>query len=60
MFLNELAYEVNRSRYVGMSYGVLMACLINLTLMRYQHGVRKGFVLVLLSHFMGQFAVMGK
>ena len=40
-----------------MAYGVLIASLINMTLLRSQHGVRKGFILVLFTHFMGQSVV---
>lgn len=40
-----------------MAYGVFLASLFNMTLLRYQHGVRKGFVLVLLTHVMGQTTV---
>ena len=43
-----------------MAYGVLMGCVVNLSVLRYQHGVRKGFVMVVLAHVMGQTAMFKK
>lgn len=60
LFLNELSFELNHSRYVSMAYGVLIGCILNLSVLRYQHGVRKGFVMVCLAHIMGQTAIFKK
>jgi hypothetical protein len=59
-YVNEMSYELNRARYVSMSYGFMVGVCIVLTIMKPSTPTRKLFACVTFAHVFGQFSIYRK
>ena len=57
-YLNEQAYEFDKTKHQSVAWGLLIACLINVTLYKGGSPIRRAALFVTVGHIFGGIAYM--